>query len=128
MKLLPTGRKSSFYVVFYGCLVGAGTILVSYITAAAQAALQAMGFGEDLVGPAVVCVVATLFLVGAGLGFWIVRKFILMPDGTPDPQTALFISWALRALGVVFCFLVHPTTLHSLAWHRLSSPHSGLCG
>ena len=52
--------------------------------------------------------VATLFLVGAGLGFWIVRKFILMPDGTPDPQTALFIKWALRALGVVFCFLVPP--------------------
>lgn len=68
---------------------------------------------------AVVFVLATLFLAGAGLGFWIVRKFVLMPDGTPDPQTALFTTWALRALGVVFCFLVQPTDLHRPAWDRL---------
>jgi hypothetical protein len=51
MKLLPTGRKSTMYLVLYGSMVGLGTVVLNYIGGFLATALQELGFGENMFNP-----------------------------------------------------------------------------
>ncbi|KAG9134844.1 hypothetical protein Leryth_001158 [Lithospermum erythrorhizon] len=41
-----------------------------------------------------------IVLAGAGLGYWIVRKFVVSEDGTVDVGIAQFVKWAIRIIAV----------------------------
>lgn len=45
-----------------------------------------------------------IFLSGAALGYWIVRKFILSDDGTVDVGVVQFVKWAMRVIAIVLIF------------------------
>lgn len=45
-------------------------------------------------------------LAGAGLGFWLVRKFFIAEDGSVDVGIAQFVKWAIRMIAVTFIFQV----------------------
>jgi hypothetical protein len=51
MKLLPTGRKSTMYIVLYGSMVGLGTVLLNYFSGLLSTVLMELGFGEDMFSP-----------------------------------------------------------------------------
>jgi hypothetical protein len=51
MKLLPTGRKSTMYIVLYGSMVGLGTVVLNYFSGLLSTVLMELGFGEDMFSP-----------------------------------------------------------------------------
>ncbi|RYQ80978.1 hypothetical protein Ahy_Scaffold1g107019 isoform C [Arachis hypogaea] len=44
---------------------------------------------------------AFVTILGAWLGFWVVRKLVLTEDGSVDISTAQFVVWAIRILAAV---------------------------
>ncbi|KAH9562835.1 hypothetical protein CY35_05G093300 [Sphagnum magellanicum] len=101
MKLLPTGRKSTMYLVLYGSMVGLGTVVLNYIGGFLATALQELGFGENMFNPVAIFVAVAIGLLGAWLGFWGVRKLVLSKDGRVDAGTVTFVKWAIRIVGCV---------------------------
>eukprot|EP00271_Cylindrocystis_brebissonii_P007543 TRINITY_DN21107_c0_g1_i1.p1 TRINITY_DN21107_c0_g1~~TRINITY_DN21107_c0_g1_i1.p1 ORF type:complete len:579 (-),score=101.47 TRINITY_DN21107_c0_g1_i1:1436-3172(-) len=116
VRLLPLGqRKSSWWMLLYGSVMGLGAVAVSYVSSFVGDALDSLGFQEDWVSPVLVCVFLLIFLLGAALGFWIVRKFVLAPDGSLDRPTAVFVKWALRTAAVVLLLQASMDAALSLA-------------
>eukprot|EP00897_Mesotaenium_endlicherianum_P003968 jgi/Mesen1/359/ME000001S02662 len=101
MKLLPLGRRNSWSIFVYGSVLGVGTLMLGYLTTLARHALATAGLTEDLAVPVAVFLGVAVFLIGAGLGFWIVRRFVLSPDGHLDSSTAGFVDWSLRFVALV---------------------------
>ncbi|CAK9268224.1 unnamed protein product [Sphagnum jensenii] len=101
MKLLPTGRKSTMYIVLYGSMVGLGTVVLNYFSGLLSTVLMELGFGEDMFSPVAIFVSVAIGLIGAWLGFWGVRKLVLSEDGRVDAGTATFVKWAIRIVGCV---------------------------
>lgn len=104
MKLLPTGRKSIFYLTIYGSVVGAGSVLVHYLSMLVNSILVNFGLSEDMHNPVVVFVLLGIFLIGAAFGYWIVRKFVLAEDGSVDVGVAQFVKWSMRIVAMVSIF------------------------
>jgi hypothetical protein len=50
--------------------------------------------------------VLIVLLIGAFLGFWLVRRFVLDPTGSPDKDTATFVEWAIKLTAFLMLFLV----------------------
>ncbi|XP_068636252.1 uncharacterized protein [Aristolochia californica] len=119
MKLLPTGRKNIFYLTVYGSAIGAGSFLVQYFSMLVNSILVRFGLSEDMYNPVSVFLLVGIFLAGAALGYWIVRKFVLVEDGTVDVGIAHFVKWTLRVIATVFFFQSTLDTL--LAVFALSS-------
>ncbi|BFI30435.1 hypothetical protein MPTK2_3g12120 [Marchantia polymorpha subsp. ruderalis] len=101
MKLLPTGRKSSIYILLYGSLVGLGTVVVSYFGSLVSSVLLELGFSEDMYNPMAVFLGVGIALLGAWLGYWGVRKLVIAEDGSIDDGTSKFVKWAIRVFGSV---------------------------
>ncbi|PHT59652.1 hypothetical protein CQW23_02015 [Capsicum baccatum] len=59
--------------------------------------------GSDWVNVAVFTLVG-IILAGAGLGYWLVRKFVISDDGNVDVGVAQFVKWAIRIVGITFVF------------------------
>jgi uncharacterized membrane protein YeaQ/YmgE (transglycosylase-associated protein family) len=106
MKLLPTGRKSTMYIVLYGSMVGLGTVVLNYFSGLLSTVLMELGFGEDMFSPVAIFVSVAIGLIGAWLGFWGVRKLVLSEDGRVDAGTATFVKWAIRIVGCVMLLQV----------------------
>ncbi|CAK9160407.1 unnamed protein product [Ilex paraguariensis] len=51
MKLLPTGRKSAFYLTVYGSVLGAGSFLVHYFSMLVDSVLVKFGLSEEMHNP-----------------------------------------------------------------------------
>eukprot|EP00899_Mesostigma_viride_P011003 jgi/Mesvir1/19904/Mv13179-RA.1 len=107
IKALPiVGRKPAFFVTS-----GAWTVLVRYLF------FHEAGWRylKSLLGPDTALYaklfVAGFLLVGAALGFWLVRRFVLAPNGTLDASTAMFTSVGLRFIAAVLIWesTVDPT-------------------
>ncbi|KAK1426135.1 hypothetical protein QVD17_14804 [Tagetes erecta] len=105
MKLLPTGRKSAFYLSMYTSLIGAGSFLVHYVAVFVNSILSNFGFSQELQNPVSVFVLLTIILLGAGLGYWLVRKYVISEDGDVDVGVAQFIKWSMRVIAVTCIFL-----------------------
>ena len=53
-----------------------------------------------------------IVLTGAGLGFWMVRKFVISKDGSVDDGVAQFVKWGMRIIASTFILQVrHPFML-----------------
>ncbi|KAJ1409116.1 NEMP family [Sesbania bispinosa] len=102
MKLLPTGRKNIFYLAIYGSVLGAGSFLMHQFTVFINSIIQSFGLSEEMHIPVAVFVLLGIFLVGAALGYWIVRRFVISKDGSVDAGVAQFVKWAMRIIGAVF--------------------------
>ncbi|KAH9303777.1 hypothetical protein KI387_008181, partial [Taxus chinensis] len=101
MKLLPTGRKSTLYIVLYGSLVGLGSVIIRYLSGLVHSILQELGFGEEMFNPVAVFLLLCIVFTGAALGFWGVRKLVLSEDGSVDRGTAHFVTWVIRIVASV---------------------------
>ena len=53
-----------------------------------------------------VFLIVGIILVGAALGYWIVRRFVISEDGGVDSSVAQFVKWAMRILGATFILQV----------------------
>ncbi|OIT39772.1 PREDICTED: uncharacterized protein LOC109237651 [Nicotiana attenuata] len=104
MKLLPTGRKNIFYLTIYGSVLGAGSFLVHQFSMLINSIVSNFGLGEEFHNPVAVFVLVGIILAGAGLGYWLVRKFVISEDGSVDVGVAQFVKWALRIVGITFVF------------------------
>lgn len=105
MKLLPTGRKSAFYLSMYTSLLGVGSFLVHYVAVFVNSILANFGFSQEMQNPVTVFMLLTVILLGAGLGYWLVRKYIISEDGEVDVGVAQFIKWAMRIIAVTCVYL-----------------------
>lgn len=105
MKLLPTGRKSAFYLSMYTSLIGAGSFLVHYVAVFVNSILSNFGFSQEMQNPVSVFLLLSIILLGAGLGYWLVRKYVISEDGDVDDGVAQFIKWAMRVIAVTCIFL-----------------------
>ncbi|KAH7316256.1 hypothetical protein KP509_21G085500 [Ceratopteris richardii] len=101
MKLLPTGRKSTLYIVLYGSVVGIGTVIVRYFNGLVASISKELGISSEAYNPVGIFILLAIGLMGAWLGYWGVRKMVLAEDGTIDVGTAQFVKWALRIIGSV---------------------------
>ncbi|XP_078430378.1 transmembrane protein (DUF2215) isoform X2 [Wolffia australiana] len=95
MKLLPTGRKSSVAIFLYSSVVGVATFLLHYLSGLLRSALTELGIGEEIHKPLGIFFLLCLFLAGAWLGFWGVRKLVLDESGSVDQDVAYFVEWSL---------------------------------
>ncbi|EFJ10546.1 hypothetical protein SELMODRAFT_23411, partial [Selaginella moellendorffii] len=114
MKLLPFGRKSSIYILLYGSLVGFGALLLRQISILLTPMLMDMGLGEDMVKPIAIFCLMGVLTVGAYMGYWGVRKFILTNEGDVDSGTATFVKWAIRLFGATMLLQVSKQALFFL--------------
>lgn len=53
-----------------------------------------------------------VLLIGAWLGFWGVRKFVLAEDGSVDFGVANFVKWAIRLIGCTMLLQVLIYSVH----------------
>ncbi|XXG42626.1 hypothetical protein AAC387_Pa01g2856 [Persea americana] len=113
MKLLPTGRKSVFYLTIYGSVLGAGSFFLHYFSMLVNSVLVNFGLSEDMYNPVSVFVLLGIILAGAALGYWVVRKFVLSEDGSVDVGIAQFVMWAMRIVAAVFIFQSSLDTLYA---------------
>ncbi|KAM3324064.1 putative protein isoform X1 [Capsicum chacoense] len=104
MKLLPTGRKNIFYLTIYGSVLGAGSFLVHQFSMLIHSIVSNLGLGEEFHNPVAVFTLVGIILAGAGLGYWLVRKFVISDDGNVDVGVAQFVKWAIRIVGITFVF------------------------
>ncbi|PKI69171.1 hypothetical protein CRG98_010438 [Punica granatum] len=111
MKLLPTGRKSAFYLTLYGSMLGAGSFLLHQFSMMVNALLVNFGLSEEMHNPVSLFLLIGIIIAGAALGYWIVRKFVISEDGTVDVGVAQFVKWAMR---VVAATLIFQSTLDTL--------------
>ncbi|KAH8480794.1 hypothetical protein H0E87_030883, partial [Populus deltoides] len=49
-------------------------------------------------------VLVGIVFAGAGLGYWMVRKFVISKDGSVDDEVAQFVKWATRFIASTFIF------------------------
>ncbi|KAK8507531.1 hypothetical protein V6N13_141550 [Hibiscus sabdariffa] len=104
MKLLPTGRKTALYITIYGSVLGAGSFLLHQFSVFLNSILVNFGLSEEMHNLAGVFVLVGIVLSGAGLGYWIVRKFVISKDGSVDVGVAQFVKWAMRIISTTFIF------------------------
>ncbi|CAA2983913.1 DUF2215 domain-containing [Olea europaea subsp. europaea] len=102
MKLLPTGRKNSFYLVIYGSVLGAGSFLVNQCLEFVNSILVNFGISREMHNPVAIFLLVGIILAGAGFGYWLVRKFVVSEDGTVDIGIAQSVKWGMRMIGVTF--------------------------
>ncbi|KAG5631996.1 hypothetical protein H5410_003713 [Solanum commersonii] len=112
MKLLPTGRKNIFYLTIYGSVLGAGSVLVHQFSMLINSIVSNFGLSEEFHNAVAVFILVGIILAGAGLGYWLVRKFVISDDGNVDVGVAQFVKWAIRIIGITFIFqsLVQPSS------------------
>ncbi|XP_019187428.1 PREDICTED: uncharacterized protein LOC109181913 isoform X2 [Ipomoea nil] len=104
MKLLPTGRKNVFYLTIYGSVLGAGSFLLHHFSMMVNSVLLNFGLDEELHNPVSVFLLVGIILAGAGLGYWLVRKYVVSDNGGVDAGVAQFVKWAIRVVGITFIF------------------------
>ncbi|XP_061943962.1 uncharacterized protein LOC133668209 isoform X3 [Populus nigra] len=108
MKLLSTGRKNFFYLSMYGSVLGAGTFVLHQTSILVNSILVNFGLSEEMHYPVYIFVLVGIVLAGAGLGYWMVRKFIISKDGSVDDEVAQFVKWATRIIASTFIFQEGP--------------------
>ncbi|MCO5569569.1 hypothetical protein L7F22_023284 [Adiantum nelumboides] len=99
MKLLPTGRKSTLYIVLYGSAVGLGTMILHYFSGLAASISNELGISSGTYNPVAIFLVLGIGLMGSWLGYWGVHKMVLLEDGSVDSGTAQFVKWAIYVIG-----------------------------
>ncbi|CAI5484007.1 unnamed protein product [Closterium sp. Yama58-4] len=80
-------------------------VIITYVTGAVKTVMEPLGLGDDVISPVVVFVLVLVVLIGAALGFWVVRKFILSPTGELDPPTVSFVEWGLRIIAATLLIM-----------------------
>ncbi|CAI9099218.1 OLC1v1036003C1 [Oldenlandia corymbosa var. corymbosa] len=100
MKLLPTNRKNFFYLTIYGSVLGAGSFLLKHFSMMVNSLLVNFGLSEEMHNPVSVFLFVGIVIAGAGLGYWLVRKFVIAEDGSVDVGIAQFVKWAIRTIAV----------------------------
>ncbi|XAR57705.1 hypothetical protein NMG60_11025949 [Bertholletia excelsa] len=101
MKLLPTGRKNSVAIFLYSSTIGLGSFLLRYIPRLLRSVLAEIGISEDMYNPLATFVLVFLVLIGAWLGFWIVRKVVLTDEGLIDRGVSHFVAWSIWIIAAV---------------------------
>ncbi|KAL8128524.1 hypothetical protein V2J09_017679 [Rumex salicifolius] len=114
MKLLPTGRKSMFYISVYGSVIGAGSFIIRYFSMMVNSVLVNFGLTEEMHNPVSIFLLVGIALAGAALGFYIVRRFVISDDGCVDIGVAQFVKWAMRIVASTFILQGSSDTLLSL--------------
>ncbi|KAL4354687.1 hypothetical protein GQ457_06G016800 [Hibiscus cannabinus] len=104
MKLLPAGRKNIFYLSIYVPVLGAGSFLLHQFSGFVNSILINFGLSEEMHNPVAIFVLVGIFLSGAALGYWMVRKFVISQDGIVDVGVAEFVKWAMRIIATAFIF------------------------
>ncbi|XP_047317419.1 uncharacterized protein LOC124920888 [Impatiens glandulifera] len=98
MKLLPTGRKSSFAIFLYSSMIGLGSFLLQYLSRSFQSILSELGITQDMYNPLMWVLVVFLLIIGAAIGFWMVKMCILAEDGLVDLNVAHFVMWSIQVI------------------------------
>ncbi|KAH6759634.1 hypothetical protein C2S51_000183 [Perilla frutescens var. frutescens] len=101
MKLLPTGRKSSFAIFLYSSFVGLGSFLLRYVPRLLRSLLVEIGLSEDMYNPLLIFLIVFLLIGGSWLGFLAVRKLVLTDDGSIDDGVSHFVTWLIRMVASV---------------------------
>lgn len=104
-KLLPTGRRNAFYLGIMSSVLGAGSFVVRNLSALLNSFLQNFGISKEVQNPVYVFVVLGIIFLGAGLGYWLVRRYVISEDGEVDVGVAQFIKWSIRIVAVTCIFL-----------------------
>ncbi|KAI3721883.1 hypothetical protein L2E82_32902 [Cichorium intybus] len=104
-KLLPTGRRNAFYLGIMSSVLGAGSFVVHSLLSFLNSFLLNFGISQEVQNPVSVFVVLGVILLGAGFGYWLVRKYIISEDGEVDVGVAQFIKWSMRIIAVTCIIL-----------------------
>ncbi|KAF6134219.1 hypothetical protein GIB67_010018 [Kingdonia uniflora] len=108
MKLIPTGRRSVFYITIYGSLLGIGSFILNYVTMLVNSILLEFGLSDDMHNPVYILVVVGIVISGAALGYWFVRKFVISENGSVEKGIAQFVKWAMRIVAMTCIYQSTP--------------------
>ncbi|GJW09295.1 transposase, MuDR, MULE transposase domain protein [Tanacetum coccineum] len=103
-KLLPTGRKNTFYFGIMVSVLGAGSFVIDYFSKVINSLLLNFGISQEIQNPAFVFAVLGIILFGAAFGYWLVRKYIISDDGEVDVGVAQFVKWSMFIVAVTCIF------------------------
>ncbi|PWA36872.1 Transmembrane protein 194 [Artemisia annua] len=104
-KLLPTGRKNTFYLGIMVSVLGAGSFVMDYFSTVINSLLLNFGISQEIQNPAFVFAVLGIILFGAAFGYWLVRKYVISDDGEVDVGVAQFVKWSMFIVAVTCIFL-----------------------
>ncbi|CAH1442252.1 unnamed protein product [Lactuca virosa] len=94
-----------------GHQLGAGSFVVHSLSTFLNSFLQNFGISQEVQNPVSVFVVLGIILLGAGFGYWLVRKYIICEDGEFDVGVAQFIKWSMRIVAVP-CIILSTKDTH----------------
>lgn len=117
MKLLPTSRKNVFYLTICWSVLGVGSFLLHEFSVLVKPVLMNFGLSEEMLNPVSIFLLVGVVLAGAALGYWIVRKFVILDDGSVDVGIAQFVKWAMRIIASTF--ILQGTSDTAFSWATL---------
>ncbi|KAJ0550818.1 putative NEMP family protein [Helianthus annuus] len=103
--LLPTGRRNTFYLTIMCSVIGAGSFVVHHLSAFLNSFLLNFGMSPEIQNLVCYFVGLGIFLLGAALGYWLLRKFFISEDGEVYVGVAQFVKWAMFIVAVTCIFL-----------------------
>ncbi|KAD5961749.1 hypothetical protein E3N88_13222 [Mikania micrantha] len=103
--LLPTGRKITFHLAIMCSVIGAGSIVVHLLSAFLNSVLLNLGISPEIQNIVYYFVGLGIMLLGASLGYWLLRNFFISEDGEVYFGVAQFVKWSMFVVGVTCIFL-----------------------
>ncbi|KAJ6858450.1 hypothetical protein NC652_040897 [Populus alba x Populus x berolinensis] len=124
----------------FSLALGAVTFVLHQTSILVNSILVNFGLSEEMHYLVYIFVLVGIVLAGAGLGYWMVRKFVISKDGSVDDGVAQFVKWATRIIASIFIFQSTLDTLLAIAalvsswaictlilkrWYRMDQSDSG---
>ncbi|XP_076881068.1 uncharacterized protein LOC143529081 [Bidens hawaiensis] len=103
--LLPIGRRNTFYLAIVCSVIGAGSFVMHHISSYLNSVLLNFGMSPDIQNLVYYFVGLGIFLIGAALGYCILRKSLISEDGEIYVGVAQFVKWSMFIVAVACIFL-----------------------
>ncbi|KAI3809437.1 hypothetical protein L1987_25410 [Smallanthus sonchifolius] len=103
--LLPTGRRNSFYLAIVCSVIGAGSFVVHHLSAFLNSVLLNFGISPEIQNLVYYFVGLGIILLGAALGYWLLRKIFISEDGEVYFGVAQFVKWSMFIVAITCIFL-----------------------
>ncbi|KAI7736776.1 hypothetical protein M8C21_016423 [Ambrosia artemisiifolia] len=102
---LPTGRRNTFYLAIMCSLIGAGSFVLHHLSAFLNSFLINFGMSPEIQNLVCYFFGLGIFLLGAALGYWLLRKFFISQDGEVYVGVAQFVRWSMFSVAITCIFL-----------------------
>ncbi|XP_071738907.1 uncharacterized protein [Rutidosis leptorrhynchoides] len=105
-KLLPLGRRKTFYFSIMVSALGAGSVVVHWLSTYINYILLNFGISPEMQNPVYCFAGIGIILLGAAIGYWLLRRYIISNDGEVYDGVVQFVKWSMRIIAVTCILMV----------------------